>query len=184
MLEEGCTCCREWTNNNFTESDKKAKDWSDVWSHATGIDYEVGVGKPVDDIMTLLATNDKCEISLRALASRIYLRKTGDRNGAEAMLAIKTPGSSRDVAPGWLVDEVTSLSRADYNRNQLVKAAPEHGHGGYQSGRNNHRGGGHTGGGCKGAGDGGFPAGGHHAGGGGHGGGKSRGKGGGRRGGR
>jgi hypothetical protein len=103
------------------------------------------------------------------------------------MLAIKTPGSSRDVAPGWLVDEVTSLSRADYNRNQVVKASPEHGNGGYQSGQNNHRGGGHTGGGGKGAGGGGFPAGGQHAGGGGGGGKGGRGgggKGGGRKGGR
>ena len=37
------------------------------------------------------------------------------------MLGIKAPGSSSDVAPPWLVQEVTAYSTAEYKRAALVK---------------------------------------------------------------
>ena len=37
------------------------------------------------------------------------------------MLGIKAPGSSSDVAPGWLVQEVTAYSTSEYKRAALVK---------------------------------------------------------------
>ncbi len=140
MLEEGCKNTRSWVSDNTSDAEKKSSEWTDIWSHATGIDFEVGEGRPVHEVMQQIATSDKAEISLRRLASFIYLRRTGDKVGAEKMLAIKTPGRDRDVAPQWLVDEVSSQTRAEYKLAQTVAGLNRGGGGGPRGrGRGSHQ---------------------------------------------
>ena len=66
----------------------------------------------------MLATNDFLELFLRRLASYVYLTRTGDKTGAMQMLGAVPPGTQADIAPGWMVNEASSYSRAEWKRNQ------------------------------------------------------------------
>ena len=74
-----------------------------------------------EELLGFLASGDVCEVHLRRLASLKYRNRTGDKAGATAMLGIKAPGTSPDVAPGWLVQEVTAYSTPEHKRAALVK---------------------------------------------------------------
>ena len=50
-------------------------------------------------------SNDVMEMHLRRLASKKYLVRTGDKAGAQHMLAQQAPGMQSDVAPSWMVSD-------------------------------------------------------------------------------
>lgn len=68
-----------------------------------------------------LHNNDAAEITLRHVASYVYERRTGDREGAKAMLALAPAGSRVDVAPQWLVAEANMYSISEYKRKERSK---------------------------------------------------------------
>ena len=70
--------------------------------HAVGHDPEEHLGACLngDDIM---------ESMLRAVASNILFRKTGDNESADRMRGLSAPGD--EVAPSWLVDGSIEHSR-------------------------------------------------------------------------
>ncbi|CAE7695040.1 hypothetical protein AK812_SmicGene26336 [Symbiodinium microadriaticum] len=57
------------------------------------------------------------------LAAWIHKRRTGDRDAAQSMLAIKPSSSfSTDVAPSWLVTEAASYSQSEHKRRERARA--------------------------------------------------------------
>jgi len=60
---------------------------------------------------------------MRRLSSFVYESHTGDRSGAMAMLGKRPPGSRVDIAPSWLVAEVTAHSKAAHQRQERVSSA-------------------------------------------------------------
>ena len=93
----------------------------EVWDRASQIDFLVSKHTTDESLLAFLASDDTCEVTLRRLSSLKYKMRTGDKTGAAAMLSIKAPGSSSDVAPGWLVQEVTAYSTAEHKRAVMVK---------------------------------------------------------------
>jgi hypothetical protein len=94
---------------------------------ATEIDFKVGNIGTDAELMSLLATSDYLEMKLRRLASLIYESNHGDSHGAAAMLAVATPGDKKDLAPTWLINEVTALSKSDHQRTERVSHKPRGG---------------------------------------------------------
>ncbi len=80
-------------------------------------------GANMDEVNRLLVSFDPIEIQMRALASQEYLARTGDRYGASQLLAVKPPGVGVDLAPGWLVSEVTQYSKAEHQRRERGESA-------------------------------------------------------------
>ena len=77
-------------------------------------------------------SSDGIEIKLRRMAAEEYRARIGDLVGANQMLAVKAPGVGVDLAPGWLVSEVTQYSKVEHQRQERVKAS---GRGGRRGGR-------------------------------------------------
>ncbi len=78
-------------------------------------------------------SNDGIEIKLRRMAAEEYRARTGDLVGANQMLAVKAPGVGVDLAPGWLVSEVTQYSKVEHQRQERVKASGRGGRGAGQA---------------------------------------------------
>ena len=101
---------------------KEGAQWIDLWNTATTCDYIIGQASAGGEaqLIAVLSTNDTLEVGLRRLASYVYFVRTRDRAGANHMLAVQPPGSSTDFAPTWLVDNVTTHSKSEFQRDQRV----------------------------------------------------------------
>ena len=111
---------RSWLQQNYNGS-KEAAIWTDLWTAATAVDYRLApYGNNMSEINMLLASDDSLKLSLRRLASWVYLRRTGDQQGALHMLAVRPPGAQADVAPSWLIEESTLHSKMEFQRNERV----------------------------------------------------------------
>ena len=119
-MSEGSRSIREWAETNFAFY-KNQELIVEVWDRASQIDFHAAKYTTDESLLAFLASDDTCEVNLRRLASLKYKMRTGDKTGATAMLGIKAPGSSSDVAPGWLVQEVTAYSTAEHKRAAMVK---------------------------------------------------------------
>ena len=124
VMSAGATSIREWITQNFN-GDRASAQWVDLWTLASNVDYAVaGVAGGGDTaIFTLLGTDDQLELAMRRLSSFVYESRTGDRSGAMAMLGTRPPGSRVDIAPSWLVAEVTAHSKAEHQRQERVSSA-------------------------------------------------------------
>ena len=100
---------REWVECAFSSA-KGSELWIDLWDRAAQIDYELAKFTNDEDLLAFLASNDIMEMHLRRLASKKYLSRTGDRSGAQHMLALQAPGQQSDVAPTWMVADATTHS--------------------------------------------------------------------------
>ena len=98
-------------------------------------------------MLAALASDDQLEIPLRKIASGVHLKRTGDREGAAAMLAVSSRRGD-DIAPTWLVAEAATYSTAEWKRKERGQQKPPggapHGHGGHsgQGGQHGQGGGG------------------------------------------
>jgi hypothetical protein len=66
--------------------------------------------------LEMLASCDTCETILRSIASHVHFPRTGDRDSADSMLAVKPAGGRQDIAPSWLVAESSIYSNNEYQR--------------------------------------------------------------------
>ena len=114
---------REWVACSLS-STRGTELWIDLWDRASQIDYELAKYSNVEDQLAFLASNDIMEMHLRRLASKKYLARTGDRSGAQHMLALQAPGQQSDAAPTWMVAESTAHSKAEHRRAERVRAQP------------------------------------------------------------
>ena len=119
----GATSIRNWLDRHYSGSrDDKSKTWVDLWNAATRVDFGVARHRGAQEVSNFLANDDFMEIDLRRLASEEYMARTGDQVGANQMLAVKAPGIGVDLAPSWLVREVTDYRRNDHQRRERVRA--------------------------------------------------------------
>ena len=72
-----------------------------MWSIATRADYALSRAETPSQLALIFATNDGVEIDMRRFGAHVYETRTGDRQGAALMLAVKAPESHVDIAPGW-----------------------------------------------------------------------------------
>ena len=72
-------------------------------------------------IREALNGNDVVEVGLRRLASQIYFDRTKDHSGSRALFGITPPGSGLDIAPSWLISDVTAYSKAEFQRKERVR---------------------------------------------------------------
>ena len=121
MRSSGATSVRQWCRENVKESHR---DYSDLWSLASNIDFLLGACTTSREVHQLLAGgspgSDIVESAIRRLASHVYAERTGDTSGALHMLAVRASGSGEDVAPRWLVDSATTHCREEHRRAQRV----------------------------------------------------------------
>ena len=119
MRSEGATSVRDWLNHRYTGS-RASPVWADLWTLATSIDYGLRGARSEQEVLQILGTQDVMELSLRRLAAYSYETRTGDKVGAQHMLAAAPPGAETDVAPTWLVQSSTMHSKQEHQRDERV----------------------------------------------------------------
>ncbi|CAK0839421.1 unnamed protein product [Prorocentrum cordatum] len=115
MRSAGAASVRDWLAQGYT-GNKSAQLRIDLWNAATSIDFTTARVKSQVELLNLLAGDDGLEMNLRRIASSVYDKRTGDKSGAQKMLAIPPPGAGVDLAPTWLVTEATAHSKMEHQR--------------------------------------------------------------------
>ncbi|CAE7748893.1 unnamed protein product [Symbiodinium sp. KB8] len=78
----------------------------DLFNQASLVDFAVKDARGSQaQALSLIARSDTAEVALRRLASYVREKRTGDRDAAVSMLAIKPTNLSHDIAPARLVSE-------------------------------------------------------------------------------
>ena len=131
---EGYASVRAWINDMFPLDRRSAPEYREFFTSATQIDFATANCQSEQALIQLLATSDSTEIELRKMASYVYQRRTGDRVGANRMLAVRPPGAMSDVAPTWLVDEASVHSKVEWQRTQRSGGGGGRGDGGGKGG--------------------------------------------------
>ena len=121
MRAEGYQSIRAWVNDQFPLDKRSLPQYAKMFTSATQVDFSAANCKNEAALMKLLATSDQLEIELRKLASFVHSRRTGDKQAALHMLAIRPPGMGADVAPNWLVDEASVHSKYEFQRGGSTK---------------------------------------------------------------
>jgi len=123
MRASGVATAREWLSQNFAGAREGAR-WIDLWTTAAQSDFVIGQASARGDaaFIGVLSSDDILELSLslRRLASYLYVTRTHDKTGAAHILGVRPPGMTTDVAPGWLVDSATAHSKAEFQRGERV----------------------------------------------------------------
>ena len=119
ILSEGCQSVRQWCEMSFGQQ-KGSDQWTELWDRSTEIDYALAQCEDDVSLLRLLGTSDALEMHLRRLASHRYRIRTGDRVGADHILAQRAPGRGSDVAPTWLVTDATTHSATEWKRSERV----------------------------------------------------------------
>ena len=117
----GVATIRECVNQLFPIDKRTDPRYLELFNGATMIDFRISECKSQQAILQLLATDDGCEIIFRRIAAHVHLTRTGDRDAADAMLAVKPAGGSHDVAPTWLVAESSVYSTAEWRRRERAR---------------------------------------------------------------
>ena len=121
LRAEGAASTRDWLNLRYQgEKNNKNDQWIDLWSAASEVDFALEQ-VPSGQEATFLAASDSMEIKLRRLAAHVHYARTGDLTAYTRMLALQPPGTSSDVAPKWMVEDATTYSKTEHQRDQRVK---------------------------------------------------------------
>ncbi len=118
----GTTSVRNWLTQEY-QGPRSGGQWVDLWTMATQADFALARAPDAESALAMLQSDDALELIFRRLAAFVYEARTKDRAGAQAMLAVTAPGSGADIAPDWLVQQVTSYSKAEHQRSERVAAA-------------------------------------------------------------
>ena len=132
---------RAYVNSFFSDDQRGSPEFLEWSTLASMIDFRLAKEPTATAVLAALASEDQLEIPLRKIASGVHLKRTGDREGAAAMLAISSRRGD-DIAPTWLVAEAATYSTAEWKRKERAKHKP---HGqqqqGYQGGQSSTGGG-------------------------------------------
>ena len=90
---------------------------------ASSADYALATAKGETDLFRPLHSDDRVELALRHIAAYIYESRTRDKIGAAHIRGVVAPGSGVDVAPAWLFQDATELSRAELQRDERTHNA-------------------------------------------------------------
>ena len=99
--------------------------YSDLFNQASLVDFAVKDAKGSQaQALSLIACSDTAEVALRTY---VHEKRTGDRDAATFMLAIKPTNLSHDIAPAWLVSEASLFAQSEHKRGEssTSKGAPK-----------------------------------------------------------
>ncbi|CAE7400933.1 unnamed protein product, partial [Symbiodinium sp. CCMP2456] len=116
MKSAGVRCVRDWINSMFSVDQRQHPQYVELFNLASLVDFKVkDAGSPAQ-VLSMIGQCDTCEIALRRLASWIHEKRTGDKDAAQSMLAVKPSSFASDIAPSWLVTEASTYSQSEYKR--------------------------------------------------------------------
>ena len=121
IRSEGAASVRQWLRENFTGYKGPSGPWDELWSLAAQVDFALSNCQSDADMLRVLGTDDRVEIALRHLGAHFYESRTRDRAGAAQMRAFSSPGSARDIVPGWMVSEASAFSKVEHQRSERVE---------------------------------------------------------------
>ena len=134
----GARSAREWLNQMIPLEKRNDGTYIDLFNQASLVDFVIRDAKGSHPkALSLIAKSDIAEVALRRLASYVHERRTGDRDAAISMLAIKPTNLSHDIAPSWLVSEASVFSQSEFKRRERAKA---HRGGGFDRGNPSEKG--------------------------------------------
>ena len=84
------------------------------------IDQTLGTERTVAGALQTLAISDAMETGLRRLAAYVHEARTGDREAARSMLAIRPPGAARDLAPTWFLKDANEYAKTEAKTRERV----------------------------------------------------------------
>ncbi len=120
----GAANIRDWLHRHYQgPKNDPNTEWKTSWNAATEVHYAIARCANMGEVNNLLVSSDPIEIKMRTLASQEYLARTGDRCGANQMLAVKPTGVGVDLAPAWPVSEVTQYPKAEHQRRERVASS-------------------------------------------------------------
>ena len=118
----GAKSARDWLNQMIPLDKRNDPTYVDLFNQASLVDFVIKDARGNHTkALNLIATSDTAEVALRRLASYVHERRTGDRDAAISMLAIKPTNLSHDIAPSWLVSEASVFSQSEYKRRERAK---------------------------------------------------------------
>ncbi|CAE7878679.1 unnamed protein product, partial [Symbiodinium necroappetens] len=118
----GVRCVRDWINSMFSVDQRQHTQYVELFNLASLVDSKVrDAGSPAQ-VLSMIGQCDTCEIALRRLASWIHEKRTGDKDAAQSMLAVKPSSFASDIAPSWLVTEASTYSQSEYKRKERARA--------------------------------------------------------------
>ena len=119
----GARSAREWLNQMIPLDRRGDALYLDLFNQASLVDFAVKDAKGSQaQALSLIARSDTAEVALRRLASYVHEKRTGDRDAATSMLAIKPTNLSHDIAPAWLVSEASLFAQGEHKRRERAKA--------------------------------------------------------------
>ena len=122
MKSAGVRCVRDWINSMFSVDQRQHPQYVELFNLASLVDFKVrDAGSPAQ-VLSMIGQCDTCEIALRRLASWIHEKRTGDKDAAQSMLAVKPSSFASDIAPSWLVTEASTYSQSEYKRKERARA--------------------------------------------------------------
>ena len=122
MKASGVRCVRDWVNSMFSVDQRQSAHYVDLFNLASLVDFKAKEGGASQSkVLSIIAQDDTCEVALRRLAAWIHERRTGDRDAAQSMLAIKPSSFATDVAPSWLVTEAATYSQSEHKRRERAR---------------------------------------------------------------
>ncbi|CAE7522621.1 unnamed protein product, partial [Symbiodinium microadriaticum] len=124
-------CVRDWVNSMFSVDQRHSAHYVLIWRRWSISRLKREARRKRGSC--IIAQDDTCEVALRRLAAWIHERRTGDKDAAQSMLAIKPSSFSSDVAPSWLVTEAASYSQSEHKRRERARAQAGGHHGGGNS---------------------------------------------------
>ena len=93
----------------------------DLFNTATLVDFVVARCDNTAEVLMKLGDDDQCEVGLRRIAAYTHERRTGDRDAAYSVLAIKPAGGNFDLAPEWLVFQSSVYSQSEFKRRERAR---------------------------------------------------------------
>ena len=123
MKASGVRCVRDWVNSMFAVEQRTSATYVDLFNLASLVDFKAKEGgQSQARVLSIIAQDHTCEVALRRLAAWIHEKRTGDRDAAQSMLAIKPSSFATDVAPTWLVSEAATYSQSEHKRRERARA--------------------------------------------------------------
>ena len=124
IMSGGFKSVRDYVNS-LVPFEKRDRDpvYLDLFNAATGVDFLLKGATSAAEVAQKLTTSDQAEISLSRIASYVHERRTGDRDAAAALLAVRPPGALTDIAPAWKIADASVFSQGEHKRRERANFA-------------------------------------------------------------
>lgn len=121
IITAGNTSLTGYLNDIFPAASRdNSADYLYFFNGLRSIDFAMK-GKSTQEKLEWLAESDPAKLTLRHLSSFIHYKRTGDKDAAQAMLALQPAGSKTDIAPNWLLQEAGLHANYEHQRRERAR---------------------------------------------------------------